>query len=146
MTVPIAVASGETLGRGVFSGRHRDRARRGSVPQSVFLERRGVTEISVDRLDRMPPVAAVRVAENVGAARGRRFRGWATVEADRAGADGRTVRATPKEDNECHADIVLPPSVGEDWNRQKYHAKRLADMAKWRERPDEPPAKRSDAR
>ena len=46
------------------------------------------------------------------------------------------VRATPLEDNECHADVVLPLSVEEDRERQRYHAKRLADMAKWRERPE----------
>lgn len=52
MTVPNTIAPDEALGRGVFSSKERDRAQRlGEVRLRVFLEKRGNTEISVDRLD-----------------------------------------------------------------------------------------------
>ena len=135
MTIPVAVAPEETLGRGVFYRKDRDRARRGIVPYSVFFERPGMRTISVDRLDTMSQGDAVRVAEEVAAARGRAFHGWATIRAGRAAAEGRLVKAPPRVGHECHADIVLPPSAGTDRNEQKEHAKQIAGMAEWRERP-----------
>lgn len=146
MTIPVAVAPEETLGRGVSYRKDRDRARRGIVPYSVFFERPGVRTISVDRLDTMARGDAVRVAEEVAAARGRAFHGWATVRADRAAAEGRLVKATPRAGHEFHADIVLPPLAGTDRNEQKEHAKQLAGMAEWRERPAPASGATADAR
>ncbi len=128
------IAPGEILGRGVFSSRHRDRARRARVPFHVFLERAGVARLSVDRLDAASPDAAVRIAEQVAAARRATFYGWAIVIAEKAGADARQVIATPRPNNPYHADIVLPDIAVEDREEQKRHAQQLADSSRWRAR------------
>ena len=133
------VGQEEGLGRGVFSSRHRDRARRARVPHHVFLERPGVTRISVDRLDSAPPDEAVAIADETAAARRARFYGWAVVTARQAGVNGRRVRASARLHNPYHADIVLPDLAAEDREEQKRHAQELADRSSWRERPNAAP-------
>ena len=125
----------EHLGRGVFSSRHRDRARRTRVPHHVFLEREGITEISVDRVDSAPPAEASVAATRIANDRGATFYGWAVVMAHKASANGRQVRASAKPNNPYHADIVLPDLAAEDREEQKRHAQELADASSWRERP-----------
>ena len=134
MTDGSDIAPGESLGRGVFSGRHRDRAGRARVPHHVFLERRGEARLSVDRLDLAPPEEAIEIAERVAAGRRATFYGWAVVAADRAAANGRRVAATPLPDNPYHADVVLPDIAVEDREEQKRHAQEPADASIWRPR------------
>lgn len=71
----------------------------------------------------------------------RRFFGWAEVTVSDAERDGRTVRATPTEENPYHADIHLNLEADrgdERWKaEQEVHAIRLAERAKWREWSDE---------
>ena len=137
MTVSDRIGERENLGRGVFSSKHRDRARRTRIPHHVFLERAGIIEISVDRLDLAPPAEAAATAVRIANERGPTvsFHGWAVVMAHEAGANGRQVRASAKPDNPYHADIVLPDLVAEDREEQKRHAQELADGSSWREHP-----------
>ena len=138
MTVSEHIEAQENLGRGVFSSRNRDRARRARVPHHVFLEREGRTTISVDRLDLAPLAEAAATALRVAHDRGATFYGWAVVTARKAGADGRHVRASAQPDNPYHADIVLPDLAAEDREEQKRHAQELADVSSWREHPSAP--------
>ena len=133
MTISHQIEHGENLGRGVFSSKHAKRAQRAKIPFHVFLEREGVVEISVDRLDHAPPAEAVAIAEINAAARGAKFYGWAVILARQASADRREARA--KLHNPYHADIVLPDSAAEDRDEQISHAQELADNSSWRERP-----------
>ena len=135
MTLPDRIHPAENLGRGIFSSRQAKRARRTKPPKHVFLEREGVTEISVDRLDRAPPSWVVVIADSNAAARGATFYGWAVVAARKAAANGRQVQASPKPDNPYHADIVLPALAAQDQDERIRHAQELADNASWRGRP-----------
>lgn len=138
MTAPHQIRPSENLGRGAFSSGHAKRAQRGQVPARIFLEREGAIEISVDRLDHAPPAEAAAVADGNVAARNQTFYGWAVVSAQKAAANGRRVKASPKLDNPYHADIVLPTSTAEDREEQIGHAQELADNSSWRERPAVP--------
>ena len=135
MTVSGHIGEEENLGRGVFSSKNRNRARRVRVPYHVFLEREGIIEISVDRLDPAPLAEAAAAAARIANDRDATFYGWAVVVARNAGANRRHVRASAKPDNPYHADIVLPDLAAEDREEQKRHAQELADSSSWRERP-----------
>lgn len=126
----------ERLGRGVFSSRQANRAMRSKAPYHVFLERRGVVEISVDRLNLAPPEKALEIANSNAVRRGATFYGWAAVKAKVAKERERQVRASPIPDNSFHADIILPDSVKEDRNEQIIHAIELARNSKWCDRSD----------
>ena len=125
----------ENLGRGVFSSSSAKRAQRTRPPKHVFLEREGVTEISVDRLDHAPPSKAVAIADGNATGRSATFYGWAVVTARKADANGRRVKPSPKLDNLYHADIVLPDLAAEDQDERIRHAQELADNSSWRGRP-----------
>lgn len=125
----------ESLGRGVFSRKDRGRADRVGVRVNVFLEKSGVTDISVDRLDLAPIEEFVSIGERRATVRNRNFYGWAVVEAQRVDANGREVAAAPLLDNPYHANIGLPESAAQDPDVQFRHAHELADMATWRARP-----------
>ena len=126
-------ALSETLGRGVFSSRHAGRARRSGVPKHVFLERKGVTEISLDRLDLMSGEKANEMGHAAADRRSASFYGWAVLIAEVACRSNRRVKASPTAENPYHADIVLPASAGEDYEEQLRHAQELADDSRWRE-------------
>ena len=134
MTVPSEIGPEEPLGRSVFSSRNRDRARRGKTPHHVFLEREGIIEISVDRLNFAPGIEMSEIADRVAANRSATFYGWAVVIEDLARANERGAIASPKPDNPYHADIVLPALAAEDREEQKRHAQELADASAWKER------------
>ena len=123
----------EKLGRGVFSSGAARRCRR-SVPHNVFLERTGITDISVDRLSIAPHVNALGIALQAASQRGRSFYGWAVVIAGQATGSARRVRASPLPNNSLHADIALPNSAREDRDEQVRHARELADIALWEQR------------
>ena len=134
---PGDLALSENLGRGVFSSKDADRARRAGIPKRVFVHK-GMTEISVDRLDLMSEEEAINIARMVAEGRGRdgprrSFYGWAVLVAENACRSGRCVRASPIEDNRYHADITLPTLAGEDDEEHIRHAQELADDSHWRE-------------
>jgi len=138
VTVPDTIVPEEELGRGVFSRRHAQRAQRTRVPLNVFLVREGNTEVSVYGLFFAELDEATAIADMAAIARNATFYGWAAVTAEEAGDNGRHVIASPRPEqgNPYHADIVLPELSGEDREEQKRHAQELADVARWRERPD----------
>ena len=138
MEAPQKIEDAEELGRGVFSRRNAERARRSRVPFRAFLEKQGETKISVDRLSAAPPEEVAGIASAVGEKRGAPFYGWAFLTASRARENGREAVASPIADNPHHADIVLPQAAAEDREEQKRHAQELADASSWRERPDSP--------
>lgn len=134
---PISLDLSENLGRGVFSSKDAARARRAGIPKRVFVHK-GMTEISVDRLDLMSEEEAINIARMVAERRGRdgskrSFYGWAVLVAENACRSGRCVRASPIEDNPYHADITLPALAGEDDEEHIRHAQELADDSHWRE-------------
>ena len=134
--VPEDIAPEEELGRGVFSSKNANRAKRSRVPHHVFLTRPGEINISVNRLSVAPPNEALRIADRVAGRRDATFYGWAFVNAERAGINARQVVSSPLPgSNPYHADIVLPKLVAEDREEQKRHAQELADASRWRERP-----------
>ena len=134
------------LGRGVFLDRLARRAERtGTVPRKVFLEREGVVDISVDRLDFLEPEEAAKLSDKVAEGRhlpnGRRlkFHGWAVISAEKARLSHRKVIASPiLNSNPYHADIRLPDPVVNKLDEQIRHAHELADESTWRRRPDQP--------
>lgn len=144
MTDPGTISPDEGLGRGVFSSKHRKRARRSRVPHHVFLERQGETTISVDRIDQASPEEAAAIGTGVASLRQRTFYGWAVVEARDASSNRRRVEATPLPDNPYHADIILLDITSkildeqEIWDEQMRHAQELADVSYWRDPPNPP--------
>ena len=138
MTVPNDIYHEENLGRCVYSRSEYKRARNSRIRHYVFLEKQDVIEISVDRLDHAEPAEAVAIADKKAAARSVTFYGWAVVSAQRAAANERRIRASPKPDNPYHADIVLPDLAGEVRDEQIRHAQELANRSSWRERPSAP--------
>ena len=134
---PDPITASEELGRGIFSRRDARAAERGQVRPTVFLERRGLREISVDRLTLAPPDEAVTIADAVAAGRAghQSFYGWAVLAASEAISVGCTVVATPYQWNPYHADIVLPESATDEWKQQQY-ALELAARARWLGRPE----------
>ena len=135
--IPETIAPWEELGRGVFSSKHAERARRSRVPHHVFLTPPGKSDISVDRLGVSPIEDAAAIGDSVAAARSATFYGWAVVSADGASSSGRRVDSAPLLENPYHANIVLPESAAEDREEQKRHAQELADASLWRGRPRE---------
>ena len=135
VNVPKDITPEEELGRGVFSSRNADRARRSRVPLNVFLEKQGKIDISVDRLSVAPSDEAIAIADTVGVARNATFYGWAVVTAGNAGSNGRQAASSPLPHNPYHADIVLPELAAEEREEQKRHAQELADFSHWRDRP-----------
>lgn len=125
------VEPSEELGRGVFSSRIARRSLR-SVPHTVFRERLGNVDISVDRLSVAPCTDALKHARNIATQRAQRFYGWAVVTAERAASSGRRVVATPQADNPFHADIKLPDPAQDKREDQIRHARELADASQWR--------------
>ena len=95
--------------------------------------RGGTNELSVDRVydDNLPKVTNIAVAHDVG--RGRSFYGWVVVTQDMAARNGRSIKASPREDNEFHADIVLPLEVVSDKEKRQQHASELATYARWQD-------------
>jgi hypothetical protein len=148
IVLPSAIGSEELLGRGIFDSRKAKHAQRGKIPPSVFRERSGVRELSVDRLSfgGHDQISALHDAERSG----QRFHGWATLKAADACRAGRIVEARPIETiNPYHAEIVLPEFIGPDIDEeQEQHALNLAMAATWLARPTprtytEDPAKNS---
>ena len=133
---PVPIAANEELGRGVFSRRDARAAERGQVRPTIFQERRGLREVSVDRLTLAPPNEAVAIADAVAAGRegNRSFYGWAVLTAAEVISVGCTVVASPLQWNLYHADIVLPEYAVYEWEQRQY-ALELAARARWLGRP-----------
>ncbi|WP_024509697.1 hypothetical protein [Bradyrhizobium sp. ARR65] len=137
MPPPNQLQSGETLGRAIFDSKHVKAAGRGLIPPKVFLEKQGVNELSVDRLDYVDFEQAAEVQGNL---RGRPCRGWAKLLVEAAAENGRQVHPDPiPPDQLCHAYILLPfaqPIEPEQaFVIQTAHALQLAMQAAWHQAP-----------
>ena len=132
MTHPSNLTPDEELGRRISSSKDSRMARRGNVPLRLFV-RRDTRELSVDRLhnDFLREVTEIAVSYDKG--RNRNFYGWAVVTQDVASRSGRRIELSPQEDNEYHADIILPVSVLSDKNERERHALELSAEARWQE-------------
>ena len=130
---PAELDTNEDLARAVFSRRRGDRARtKGAIAIDIFLVREQAESISVDRMDHAPidelaewSRERVRNRES-----SRQFYGWAVLKVRDAEKDGRTVEATPTQQNRCHADIFLNVTGEERRRQQKDHAVELADKSR----------------
>ena len=129
---PPPINESEELGRGVFSSRDARAAERGQIRATLFLERPGVREMSVDRLTLAPSNEVVAIADAVAAGRegNRSFYGWAIITADEVIGVGCAVVASPLQWNPYNADIVLPESAVDEWEQRQY-ALELAARARW---------------
>ena len=135
MTVPIDISDQENLARGIFSKSIAKRAPR-KIPKTVFLEKRGKKNISVDRIDVASSIdILVDLSDEIAKNRQGPFCGWAVITAENASDNEREVLASPLQDNPYHADIILPDAAVKEREEQKTHAQQLADKATWRERP-----------
>lgn len=133
------IGDGDSVGRRVFSESRARKARRGTaIPHDVFLERDGVSELSVDRMDHCSDHHLAIIAKAEGAPRGKEFYGWATVNVSPAARDGRAVSASPTPANPFHAtiDLNISPQHQAFREAQKLHAAALATLATWRESPN----------
>ena len=138
MTILPDLRESEAIGRRVFSSRNARRARNGRVVPDIFLESVEAESISVDRLDYAELSVLAALSEKAGQGRipPKHFFGWATLGTGEAASGGRTVKATPDEDNIYHADIFLNlPRSDERRDIQKQHANELAAVAEWLDSP-----------
>ena len=136
---PTEMDANEDLGRAAFTRQSRNRAIRGVISYRIFLESEQAESISVDRMGHAPieELAAWSRERARKRGAGRQFYGWAVLKVRNAEQNGRTVAATPREQNRCHADIFLNVTVtGEERKRQqKEHALQLAEHSWWRDAP-----------
>jgi hypothetical protein len=129
------------LGRGVFSGGQAKRWRRGSEggDRNTFIGGEKDPSLSVDRLgyasDEHMTAIGDRIANKRRREVSRTFYGWAVVTVEHASNKGRSVRASPQDDNPYHADVDLHlPEGAERREAQIEHAVDLAAGAVWKER------------
>ena len=140
MPPPDKLQPREKLGRALFDSKHVKGAARGIIPPKVFLERQGVNELSVDRLD----YAALDEAANLQSRlRGRTCGGWATLSLEATAANGRDVHPDPiHPDQLWHAYILLPFAAQIEPDKafiiQNTHAVELAMNASWLQAPPKP--------
>ena len=108
------------------------------IPEE-FLVRPSDDAVSVDRMDHADREHMATIAITRGKGRGdggKDFHGWAILTVSDAGANGRTVEASPVESNPFHADICLNlPSEGNRRDIQKRHSVDLAARASWEDPP-----------
>ena len=138
MSVPSQIGIDERLGRRISSQKDRKLVKRGDAPAKLFI-RKGMRDLSVDRLREDWLADATDIAVRYDEGRGRKFYGWAAVSWNDATRNDREVEPSPQEGNQYHADIVLPQEVICDKNEYEKHAIKLAAQAHWQER-WQPPA------
>lgn len=143
--LPGHISGDEKLGRSV-TGLYEAKTPSGRALRDAFVDNRAVS-LSVDRLDFAPRSEMARIARERERRRDppRSFAGWAIVGARRAETRGRSVEATPQEDNPYHADIHLPICKSDPAklirDTRKAHALELAAHSHW-----EPAPKQQGAR
>lgn len=122
----------EKLGREVFNEKTARRVARGTCPVSLFMYKRSPQAISVNRLsiawwDKLIAIGEEHAVNTHSGC----FYGWATIRAEDAASDGRSVVSTPTCENRYHADICLPSSVLNNRDELREQAVKLAAMTMW---------------
>lgn len=138
----------DLLGRDVKSRKIRRKIINKRPVPEVFRDRKSPCELSVNRLtpkpNQEPPadhpyLASDRVIEKISArnasAIGQNFYGWIVLSVEDAKKNGRTVCATPSDENKSHADIILPKDAEKDERIRERHIAELVANATWRSRP-----------
>ena len=139
----------DLLGRDVKSSRvYRKIRNKKPVPES-FRDRKSPCELSVNRLtpepNQEPPadhpyLASDKTIEKISvrnaSANGQNFYGWIVLLVKDVRKNGRSVRATPSDDNKSHADIILPKDAEEDDELRERHIMELVANIEWRPRPN----------
>ncbi|WP_271541359.1 hypothetical protein [Bradyrhizobium sp. CCBAU 45321] len=142
MTPPNQLLPAEELGRAIFDSKDvKSAVNKGSIPPKVFLEKKGVNELSVDRLHYVSSLATAAAVQT--GLRGRPCRGWAKLLQEAAAKNNREVHPDPIEPHQLHhAFIRLPfdPSLEPDkaFDIQYAHALELAMLAQWLQAPEGP--------
>lgn len=107
----------------------------------AFFDTSSPGRLPVDRLDLALLDRLTEIHRRNGQRRTppRRFYGWGVVTKRDAESNGRTVHATPTEENPYHADIRIPHRGGAEEqapferNLLRIHAEQLAKAAVWLE-------------
>ena len=133
------MALAESLGRSVYSRRRANKARKAKPTPEEFLVRLDDDRISVDRMDHAERREMARLANIRGQGRdngSKDLQGWAILSVNDAATNGRTVEASPLQENQYHADICLDlPDSDERRDKQKEHSVDLAARASWEDPP-----------
>lgn len=127
----------EPLGRSISSSKAAKRVknrRRGLFKE--FLPTGGTLDVSVDRLDAYERLFAHQVARNRYSGSGRKFYGWAAIDADVAQLDNLRIEESPTIDNPIHADIVFPAVCISNVDMQAEYAQLLAELSRWEPGPE----------
>ena len=126
------------VGRAIFQSGDWKKMQKGAgnAPVSIFLDKKSPLAISVFLLDITSDAELTQIGDDMASQRAgkRTFYGWAELSVADASEDERRVHATPRTENQWHADIVLPSTVETDKQERERHAQRLAQMAVPRER------------
>lgn len=135
LSIP-SMSKSELIGRGVFSGKIANQAKRRKPIPNAFLERITVERISVDRLNLAPLSVFIEAGNKTARNRSngnRSFYGWAVLMVGEAESENRKIESTPVEDNPYHTDICLLNLPDDDTRRhvQLDHAVELAACAEW---------------
>ena len=142
------ILKSDKLGRDVLSRSDRRKIQKRRTPAALFMDDTSKTEISVNRLtpepgqkapaDR-PDLVSDEIIATISHRRaktlGRNFYGWAELLVKHAERKGRTVLATPQDDNDSHADILLPAEAKASREEREEHAEDLAKRTTWCPRP-----------
>lgn len=129
------VGEQERLGREIFSSNEiRRRAGAGAVNYRAFHDTSSPLALSVDRVDVAQFVRLAEIGRSNALRRGpgRRFHEWGVVTHASAARNGRSVVATPGDENPFHADIRIPRSGTTAEERDsvlRSHAQELASAA-----------------
>ena len=138
----------DILGRDVKSSKICRKIRNRRPVPEAFRDRKSPCELSVNRLtpkpNQEPPadhpyLASDRVIEKISvrnaSENGQNFYGWIVLSVEDVKKNGRTVCATPSDENKSHADIILPKDAEKDKRIHERHITELAADARWRPRP-----------
>ena len=134
MSVPKIINNDDFLGRAILSSESEKRAIKGKIDFRIFFYEKN-NSLSVDRFGFCQKKELTNIQDKNANLRSqkesikRTFYGWASVTAEIARRNRRTVQSTPTGDNPYHADIYLPKEIERDG--KKAHAKELASNSDW---------------
>jgi hypothetical protein len=137
MKLPTVIIDAEQLGRALFDGKDLKNALKGKFSHRRFIERPGVVELSVDRLNFGNHDHIARYQDQV---RGSHCHGWAVITAHAVRSNEQDVFADPiteEPKNPYHAYIQLPTAATCEETQAKQYEFGLAMSlaASWTARP-----------
>ena len=128
-----AIQKNNLFGRRVFSRRAAKRCKKGRCYPTVFLIEENKNKISVDKFNVISEKSMTNIGDESGINRKQSFYGWATLQESDILKDERKIELTPKIDNPCHAEIIIPlVDEKKEKVQRTLHASHLASFAKWK--------------